>query len=408
MARVTAASVGVDPRRLSPPRRDVGWRGRLALAMCGLVMALLVGEIVLRLLGPRVPGLSGLTSIASFQTYHPIYGFFHRPGAAGWIQTPEFTSYVEINSRGLRDREVAIPKPPGTFRILLLGDSFVEGAQVPLESTVASRLQGDLRATGSPSVEVVNAGNAGFGTAQELLFLENDGRQYEPDLVVQVFFVDNDLPDNGYAVSVERKLDTSRRPFFVPDGRGGLELRPFAAPSPDALSPLKTSLRQLSLLYNLAENVLLTREARDQENQQIGKNRPTYLVEPPEEWAEAWAVSEQLIARTRDAARSMGAEYILVVAPSNYQVSDEAWRWLVPNSQDRARRYDQEAPNRRLSEIARRTGVRWFDLLPTARAAAAQAALYYPEDGHWTVEGHAVGAVALAGYLRNSGLVPVR
>src|SRR5687768_12378584 len=115
MARVTAASVGVDPRPLSPPRRDVGWRGRLALAVCGLVVALLVGEMVLRLLGPRVPGLSGLTSIASFQTYHPIYGFFHRPGAAGWIRTPEFTSYVEINSRGLRDREVAIPKPPGTF-----------------------------------------------------------------------------------------------------------------------------------------------------------------------------------------------------------------------------------------------------------------------------------------------------
>jgi hypothetical protein len=385
MARVTAASVSPEPRRLSPPRRDVGWPGRLALAASGLVVALLVGEIALRLLGPRVPGLSGLTSIASFQTYHPIYGFFHRPGATGWIQTSEFTSHVEINSRGLRDREVQIPKPPGTFRILLLGDSFVEGSQVALEATVASRLQEELRTAGSRSVEVVNAGNAGFGTAQELLFLENDGPQYDPNLVVQVFFVDNDLPDNGYAVSVERKLDTSRRPFFVPDGRGGLELRPFAAPAPDALLPLKTSLRQLSLLYNLAENLVFTREARDQENQQIGKNRPTYLIEPPEEWAEAWAVSEHLIARTRDTARS-----------------------LVPSSQDRARRYDQEAPNRRLSEIARRTDVRWFDLLPTIRAAAAETALYYPEDGHWTVEGHAVGAGALAGYLRDSGLVPAR
>ena len=44
--------------------------------------------------------VNSLTSIATFQTYHPIYGFFHRPGASGWIETPEFTSYVSFNSRG--------------------------------------------------------------------------------------------------------------------------------------------------------------------------------------------------------------------------------------------------------------------------------------------------------------------
>ena len=362
------------------------------------------------MLGPRIPVLYSLASIATFQTYHPVYGFFHRPGATGWIHTPEFSSHVQINSRGLRDREIDPIKPPGVFRLLLLGDSFVEGAQVPLDDTVAKRLEAELNATTGPRVEVVNAGNAGFGTAQELLFLEHEGHAYKPDLVVLVFFVDNDLPDNGYAVSLERKLDTSRRPFFVPDGRGGLQLRPILAPAADPLAGFKAGLRRVSLLYNVGENLVLTREARDQENQQIGKNRPTYLVEPPPEWQEAWQVTEALIGRARDTSRGLGAEFLLVIAPSSYQVSDDAWRWLVGGAtQDRNRRYEREVPNRRLAEIASRTDVPILDLLPSVRAAAAEdVPLYFLDDGHWTSEGHAVGAKALADYVRAHGLVPGR
>jgi hypothetical protein len=385
----------------------VGWRARAVLAVLGVLLAFVLVEAVLRVLGPRVPVVHSLTSIASFQTYHPVYGFFHRPGASGWIQTPEFTSWVEISGQGLRDRVFAIPKPAGVYRILMLGDSFVEGAQVPPEATVAKRLEDELRARSGRVVDVVNAGNAGFGTAQELLFLEHDGAGFQPDLVVLVFFVDNDLPDNGYAVSLERQLDTSRRPFFVPDGHGGLRLRPFAAPEAHGMSDLKTGLRQLSVLFNIVENVMLWQEARDQENQQIGKNRPSYQVQPPPEWEEAWLVTEGLLGRARESALAMGANFLLVVAPSNYQVDEQAWRWLVAGTQDRGRRYDRETPNRRIDGIAARTGVAHFDLLPGVRAAAASGGrLYFPEDGHWTVEGHAVGARLLADYLVSAGMVP--
>ena len=126
--------------------------------------------------------------------------------------------------------------------MLVLGDSFVEGAQVPVEDTVSRRLE-PLLAAAAPGrpVDAVNAGNAGFGTAQELLFLEHDGAAYQPDVVVLVYFVDNDLPDNGYRVARERKLDTTRRPFFVPDGKGGIELRPGAGAA--AGSPRRPSAR---------------------------------------------------------------------------------------------------------------------------------------------------------------------
>src|SRR3954447_15168838 len=102
-------------------RRSVGWRGKLVLLLFGLLIGFAAVELVLRILGPRIPVVNGLTSIATFQTYHPIYGFFHRPGASGWIETPEFTSHVAINSYGLREREIAPAKPSGTFRVLMLG-----------------------------------------------------------------------------------------------------------------------------------------------------------------------------------------------------------------------------------------------------------------------------------------------
>jgi hypothetical protein len=103
----------------------------------------------------------------------------------------------------------------------------------------------------------------------------------------------------------------------------------------------------------------------------------------------------------------MGAELVVVLAPSTFQVDEQAWRWLVPSDSRERRRYDQAAPNRRLAEIADRQGPRMLDLLPSVRAAQASGErLYFPADGHWTSEGHAFAARQIADYLAGAGLGP--
>jgi lysophospholipase L1-like esterase len=385
----------------------LGWGGRIGLLAFGLLVGLAAIEMTLRLLGPHLPLVHSLTSIATFQTYHPIYGFFHRPGAAGWIETPEYTSYVSFNARGLREREIDPAKPAGMYRVLVLGDSFVEGAQVPAEDTVTRRLESILSARmPDRPVQVINAGNAGFGTAQELLFLEHEGVAYSPDLVVLVYFIDNDLPDNGYRVARDRKLDTSRRPFFVPDGEGGIVLRPGAAPPEDRFAGARRVLRR-TVTYNLIENFLLWHEAREQEQAQIGKNRPTYLVDPPDEWDEAWWVTEQLLGRVQQRSLEQGARFVAVAAPSYFQVNDDSWRWLVGGDTRERNHYEVDAPNRRLAGIAERQGLPLLDLLPSIQAAQdAGGALYYPADGHWTSAGHAFAAQQIADYLASTGVTP--
>src|ERR1700710_1696077 len=126
--------------------------------MIGLMLAVVIVEIGFRLAGPNIP-LS--LTMARFQEYHPVYGFFHRPGVNGWVRTEEFTSFVKFNGRGLRGPDVAIPKPADTFRVLVLGDSVVEGAQVPEASTMPARLREELTPlAGGKRIETVNAGVA--------------------------------------------------------------------------------------------------------------------------------------------------------------------------------------------------------------------------------------------------------
>src|SRR3954462_355611 len=201
--------------------------GRLALVVVGLFLAVLIVEIGFRLAGPNIP--LALT-MARFQEYHPVYGFFHRPGVSGWVRTNEVTSFGKFNTEGLGGPQVSIPKPAGTCRALVLGDSVVEGAQVGEDATMAGRLRQELQTVaGGKRVETVNAGVAGFGTGQQLLFLQREGLAYQPALIVLVFTIANDPADNSIAVAQRWKLAAERRPFFVLHG-GELELQPFQAP----------------------------------------------------------------------------------------------------------------------------------------------------------------------------------
>ena len=103
---------------------------------------------------------------------------------------------IRTNSLGLRSPEVTLAKPPDTFRILVLGDSVTFGWSLRGEDTYASQLA-SLLATLRPNqrVEVINAGVSGYGTWQELRWLQETGLTLDPDvIIVQVHL--NDAADN--------------------------------------------------------------------------------------------------------------------------------------------------------------------------------------------------------------------
>jgi len=113
-----------------------------------------------------------------------------------------------INSQGLRDVETPYHKPPGTFRIVLLGDSRTFGFGVPIDKHFTTLLEGYFN-----NVEVINMGIKGFGVDQQLLYLRKEGFRYEPDIVMAYV-----AHYGGHRHMHTRRFGRSKPRFLLVDG----------------------------------------------------------------------------------------------------------------------------------------------------------------------------------------------
>ena len=103
----------------------------LFLLLLSLGFALILCELGLRLIG---------FTYLSFYMNDAYTGSRLRPEAEGWNRE-EGEAYIRISRDGLRDREHSKAKPAGTVRIAILGDSFAEALQIPLEVTFWAHLE---------------------------------------------------------------------------------------------------------------------------------------------------------------------------------------------------------------------------------------------------------------------------
>jgi hypothetical protein len=136
-----------------------------------------------------------------YTEYDPLLGWKHQPGARARYERREYTTDVAINSRGLRDRERTYEPPPGAFRVLALGDSFVEGFTVPFEDSVTQVLERAMARDGCPA-EVINGGTVGYSTDQQFLFYREEGHRYAPQVVL-LFFYYNDILYNATPTNIQ-------------------------------------------------------------------------------------------------------------------------------------------------------------------------------------------------------------
>jgi len=147
---------------------------RRSLARFGLPVVTVVASIAIVLIG---------FEIALHLKYRNIQ--------IGGIDSPSgvtfYRKYYTLNSWGFRDVERQQSKPAGTFRVLVLGDSFTFGAGIKFkEDLYPALLEAKLNSAGEGSIhfEVINTGIKGLNTSQQHEYLREKGLALDPDIVV--------------------------------------------------------------------------------------------------------------------------------------------------------------------------------------------------------------------------------
>ncbi|MFA6198755.1 MAG: hypothetical protein WC734_06440 [Patescibacteria group bacterium] len=105
---------------------------------------------------------------------------------------------ITNNSYGFREREFTVPKPTGTYRLMVLGDSMSWGVGVPVNDRYSNLLENILNETASSQhFEVLNFAAQAANIADELATLQKYIDVAEPDQIVIGFnFDDIDSADN--------------------------------------------------------------------------------------------------------------------------------------------------------------------------------------------------------------------
>ncbi|MCL5035540.1 MAG: hypothetical protein M1269_00345 [Chloroflexi bacterium] len=94
---------------------------------------------------------------------------------------------VKINSRGIREDDFPLEKPPGTYRIAFSGDSWTFGFGVDKEDRFSDIVRKKLREIRPDlKIETINTGIIGYCTNQSINILEDTGFRYSPDLVISL------------------------------------------------------------------------------------------------------------------------------------------------------------------------------------------------------------------------------
>ena len=170
----------------------------LSLILVGIIIFFIILEIGLALNVPFLGYEQSNVIERGEYLYYPEVGLGAYSNRVAEHSSPEYSVTYSTNSIGFRDREHTIKKSSNVFRIVVLGDSYTQALQVPLEQSFPYLLEQKLNSntTVQKEIEVINLGLDSSGTGQQYLILKHIGLEYKPDLVILGFLTGNDVRNN--------------------------------------------------------------------------------------------------------------------------------------------------------------------------------------------------------------------
>ncbi len=366
-------------------------------------------------LGRRGNALPDYDKIQSFDPARE--GGHLLPGLDEWMQGAKPGARVRIvtNSKGFRNRkEFAYDVPPGTFRILFLGDSFVDGMRTDQDDTIGAVLERFLRER-TPrhpgEVEVMISGHN--NPANAWYAFQEHGRKYSPGLVILGITLGNDLCWQGYGRWM--------KPVIGADGRTRLRYEPgnreiatalngVLLPT-DAFEPASAweifPRAEMKLRHFLADRfgfagywVPLRTEPLWSVRRNVHAADTTLSLGifhcPTMPEVEAWFHDlEAVLAGFRAEVSDARSRLLVVLFPVRIQVDAGDWRLTERAYALRENAFDLEYPNRRIAAFCDREGIELVD--PSAvfreRLNAGEGPFYRPRgDMHFNEAGQRLAA----------------
>jgi len=308
-----------------------------------------------------------------------------------------FGHQINTNSAGMRDREHNLQKGSGVFRILVLGDSFMEANQVKFEDSFASLLEHQLTEGSGRSVEVINAGVSGWGTDDELTYLTRRGVRYKPDLIIVAMTLHNDVSDN-----LLEEFHTFRN--------GQLEERPATLVPWRSLVLLRVKewLASHSHLYQIFLRAVRSNWVSIQA-QELDADLGNMLRRASNpRMTMGWEMTGKLFEKIVKVAGENNAKSIVVLLPLLVQVYPEELPRLLSSNNLRNEDVEIEKPQQIMKTIGKAVGLPVIDLLPTFSEEKRRCcgALFLKGDGHWNEQGHLTAASEVAKRILGSALIP--
>lgn len=296
----------------------------------------------------------------------------------------KFNTHVSTNALGFRDVEHELKNSKKTYRILLLGDSFMEALQVEFEESFPHLLEAELNKMLPWHVEVINAAVSGWGTDDEVTYLARRGMALHPNRVLFGTTLHNDISDN-----LEQRYHV----------REGERLRPKPVTEASLLRHFNLQIRSYLVSHSHLYQILYqgwksigTRKAGSRLTEHVVE---LMRVESGATVKNGWWVTRQRIAEANQLSKLGGTQVTVFSIPLIYQVDRQAYAELLATYDLSVEQFDPNKPRAMLLQILEQENIPGIDMLPeflqSIRESGGQP-LYIRGDGHFNRNGHRTAA----------------
>ena len=387
---------------------------KLLISLFGLLIALIIAEIALRYISAKNHNNTEECRKEDKILHHTLV-----PGSTCRFKSKEWDITYKINSMGLRDDEIG-PRQKNEFRILVLGDSFVEGYGVEAKDRFTDILEMELSDQTGRRINVINAGTASYSPILEYKLLQEKLEVINPDLVIVALDMTDFKDEIGYynffSDRENKEVDTRKnqtKEYFAVRSDLNKEQAGIQNYKEETnwgkKENLSFSLKMKMLLRKSRFYVLVTNLVKEMRNKPyLADGSPPFIEGDVDTdlfaiarnnlnssvYETLWKLPKKSLQDIILFSKKKKFKVLFFTYPHGMQLNGDQWgKGRLTRGFVRGQTYSTKALED-FEKVGSELGVPTFNLLDAFRQAAGEK-LYFDYDGHWNTNGHKVAALAL-------------